>query len=207
VENAISSYGLISDARAYTYQQGGHEFYVLTFPSADVTWCYDITSQMWHKRSWRDNLNVMHRDRGNCGTVFNNKVIVGDWANGNLYSLDLNVYTDAGQPILRMRRAPHLTDDLKRVDYQELQVQFEPGVGLVVGQGSTPQAMLQWSDDGGSTWSSEHWVNVGATGHYKARARWQRLGTARDRIFEVSMTDPVKWVIISANVRLQPCAH
>jgi hypothetical protein len=207
VENAITSYGIISDARAYSYQQGGHEFYVLTFPSADVTWVYDITSQLWHKRGWRDNLNVLHRDRGNCGTVFSNKVVIGDWQNGNLYFHDLTNYTDNGQPIWRMRRAPHLTSDLKRVSYQELQIQFQPGVGLVAGQGSNPQAMLTYSDDGGSTWSNQHWTSVGAIGNYKNRARWQRLGMARDRIFQVEVSDPVNFTIISANLRAQAEAH
>lgn len=208
VENAITSYPVISDARAYTYQQGGHEFYVLTLPSADITWVYDDTSRLWHKRLYRDNLNVLHRDRGNCAAVFSNKVVVGDWSNGNLYSLDLGVYTDAGGvPIWRMRRAPHLTADLKRVAYQELQIQFEPGVGLVTGQGSNPQAMLTYSDDGGSTFSNQHWTSVGAIGQYKNRARWQRLGMGRDRIFQVEVSDPVKWVIISANLRAQASAH
>jgi hypothetical protein len=208
VENATSTYPIISDARAYSYQQGGHEFYVLTFPSADVTWVYDSTTNLWHKRAYRDALNVLHRDRGNCAAIFSNKVVVGDWQNGNLYSLDLNIYTDAGGvPLWRMRRAPHLTSDLKRVSYQELQIQYEPGVGLVSGQGSDPQAMLTYSDDGGSTWSNQHWTSVGKIGQYKNRARWQRLGMARDRIFQVEMSDPVKFVIVSANLRAQAEAH
>jgi len=60
---------------------------------------------------------------------------------------------------------------------------------------------LRWSNDGGSTWSNEHWTTIGAVGRYKNRAIWRRLGMARDRIFEVSMTDPVKAVIVSANLK------
>lgn len=207
VENAITGYPIISDARAYSYQQGGHEFYILTFPSADITWVYDFTSAMWHKRLWRDNLNVLHRHRGNCSATFANQVVLGDWQNGQLYSLDLNTYTDVGAPIYRLRRCPHLTESLNRVAHKELQLQFQPGVGLVTGQGSNPQAMLQWSDDGGSTWSNEHWTSVGAIGQYKARAIWRRLGQARDRIYQVAMSDPVNWVIISANLLAVKEAH
>jgi hypothetical protein len=61
--------------------------------------------------------------------------------------------------------------------------------------------MLRWSDDGGSTWSNEHWTTIGALGKYKNRAIWRRLGTARDRVFEVVVTDPVKAVIVSANLK------
>jgi hypothetical protein len=61
--------------------------------------------------------------------------------------------------------------------------------------------MLRWSNDGGSTWSKEYWVSIGSIGRYKNRAIWRRLGMARDRIFEVSITDPVKAVIVSANLK------
>jgi hypothetical protein len=207
VEFAISNYSVISDARAYTYQQAGHEFYVLNFPTADVTWSYDLATEMWHKRAWRDNLNVLHRDRGNCAVEFAGKVVVGDWQNGALYSLDQSTYTDAAGALLyRLRRAPHLTQDLNRVKYRRLQLQFEPGVGLQGGQGSNPQAMLQWSDDGGSTWSNEHWTSIGKVGYYKNRAIWRRLGMARDRVFQVAITDPVKVVIVSANLKAEPQA-
>jgi len=67
--------------------------------------------------------------------------------------------------------------------------------------GVQPKAMLRWSNDGGSTWSNEHWVSIGEIGKYKNRAIWRRLGWARDRIFEVVVTDPIKAVIISANLK------
>jgi hypothetical protein len=133
--------------------------------------------------------------------------------------------------------------DLQRQYFDELQIQFQPGVGttglstsngdiyvgldyiiypnaffvigplqsFVIGQQTSvsinstttfPQAMLRWSNDGGSTWSREYWVTIGQLGKYRNRAIWRRLGTARDRIFEVSITDPVNAVIISSNLKL-----
>lgn len=207
VEQQINDYGVISDARAFTYNYGGHEFYQLTFPSADVTWVYDAATKMWHKRAWRDNRNVLHRHRANCAVLFSNRVVCGDWQNGKLYHLDTEAYTDDGAAIYRLRRSPHITEDLKRVYYREFQIQFQPGVGLSTGQGVSPQAMLKWSDDGGSTWSNEHWTSLGAQGMYKARAVWRRLGQARDRIFQVVVTDPVDAVIISSNLVLEGADH
>jgi hypothetical protein len=61
--------------------------------------------------------------------------------------------------------------------------------------------MLRWSNDGGSTWSNEHWRSIGQIGKYKNRVIWRRLGTARDRVFEVVFSDPVKAVIVSANLK------
>jgi hypothetical protein len=61
--------------------------------------------------------------------------------------------------------------------------------------------MLRWSNDGGSTWSNEHWRTIGKIGRYRDRAIWRRLGMARDRVFEVSISDPVRAVVISAELR------
>ena len=189
----------VDDARAWTYQLEGHEVYVVSFPTLDLTWAYDISTSMWHKWLWVDSNNVYHRHRGNCHASFQGINLVGDWENGNLYQLDQNNYTDNGDEIRRLRRAPHLISDYQRQYFHELQIHFQPGVGLP--DGSAPQAMLRWSDDGGSTWSNEHWSSIGVQGAYKNRAIWRRLGQSRDRIFEVVVTDPVKAVITAANLK------
>jgi hypothetical protein len=208
VENTLVNQ-YVEDAVSWTYQLEGHEVYVINFPTIDLTWAYDISTGMWHKWLWRDNTNTFHRHRGNCSAVFQNMVVVGDWQNGQLYMLDPNNYTDNGQPIRRVRRAPHLVTDFQRQYFHELQIQFQPGVGttgvsLPITTGSVttyPQAMLRWSNDGGSTWSREYWVTIGQEGKYSNRAIWRRLGWSRDRVFEVSVTDPVFAVIISSNLK------
>ena len=230
-----------ADAIAYTYQLEGHEVYVVTFPTIDITWAYDITTGLWHKWLWVDSDNNYHRHRSNCAAVFQGVVVVGDWQNGNLYQLDQSNYTDNNGQIRRLRRAPHLVADLQRQYFDELQLQFQPGVGMqgfsrdrntylgdpyiigptavltikyqdidVVGNSGqiniddtlyNPKAMLRWSNDGGSTWSKEYWQDIGQQGKYRHRAIWRRLGTARDRIFEVVVSDPVKAVVVSANLK------
>jgi hypothetical protein len=239
VENTLVN-AVVSDAVAWTYQQEGHEVYVLSFPTLDLTWAYDVSTGMWHKWLYVDDNNVYHRHRGNCVANFQNMILIGDWEKGIIYELDPNVYTDNGQNIRRLRRALHLVTDFQREYFEELQIHFQPGVGLqnpnpvflnsgkvyqspfiittnqnytillgtdlIIGNtqdatGVSPQAMLRWSNDGGSTWSNEHWVTIGKEGKYKNRAIWRRLGTARDRVFEVVVTDPVKAVIVSANLK------
>jgi hypothetical protein len=196
----------VSDAIAWTYQLEGHETYVVTFPSIGtngLTWAYDITTGLWHKWLYTNNQNEYERHRGNCCAFFNQQVLLGDYENGKLYRLSLSQYTDDGQLIRRLRRCPHITTDLQRQYFAELQIQFQPGVGLPAGQGQDPQAMLRWSDDGGFTWSNENWVTIGKQGQYFTRAMWRRLGFARDRIFEVVITDPIKAVIVSANLKAE----
>ena len=196
----------VSDAVAWTYQLEGHEVYVVSFPSVGengLTWAYDNTTGLWHKWLYRNNQNQFERHRGNCCAFFNQQVLVGDYENGKIYQLSRNYYTDDGQPIRRIRRAPHLVSDLQRQYFHELQIQFQPGVGLSTGQGEDPQAMLRWSNDGGSTWSNEYWTSIGKQGKYQNRAIWRRLGWSRDKIFEVSISDPVKAVIVSANLKAE----
>jgi hypothetical protein len=190
------------------YQQAGHEFYVANFPSADRTWVYDLATQMWHKRAYRDTLGVLHRWRCQAVVPFNGQLVGLDWQNGTLYQLSQSVYTDAGGvPLPIIRTCMHLTEDLHRVYYHDLQIQFQPGVGLQTGQGSNPQAMLQWSNDGGFTWSAEYWTSIGKVGAYKNRAIWRKLGYARDRIFRVMVSDPVYRVIVSAELNATPATN
>jgi hypothetical protein len=247
VENTLANQ-YVGDAISWTYQLEGHEVFVVTFPSLQLTWAYDATTQMWHKWLYTTDKNEYQRHRGNCCAVFQGLVIIGDYENGKLYELDKNNYTDDGQNIRRLRRAPHLVTEFQRQYFDELQIQFQPGVGttgisgpsqvtnentiylgntytitasatltiepektyilatqqpVITTTTNNPQAMLRWSNDGGSTWSNEHWTGVGQLGKYRNRAIWRRLGTARDRIFEVSVSDPVNFVIISANLKVQ----
>ena len=248
VEWHIQSYGNISDAIAYTYQQDGHSFYVLTFPSANKTWVYDVATQAWHERA-SGNEN-QYRHRSNCQMAFDSEIIVGDFENGNIYALDMTVYADNGaiQKWLRSWRAlPPGQNNLKRTAHHSLQLDCESGVGLdyrdplgpveienlydlllledggelltEAGDGillnesewgmMQPQVMLRWSDDGGHTWSSEHWAPMGAIGQYSQRVFWRRLGMTlklRDRVYELSGTDPVKIAIMGAELILSPTA-
>lgn len=195
---------ITTDAIGFTYQIEGHEMYVVTFPSIGegLTWVYDLATGLWHKwLSWDADTNTYKRCRANCAAYFAGKNIVGDYENGKIYSLENAVYTEDGAPIRRLRRAVHITSDLQRQYFESFQIQFQPGVGLSTGQGEDPQAMLRWSNDGGSTWSNEHWTTIGKIGQYQNRAIWRRLGWSRDRIFEVAITDPVKAVIVSAELK------
>jgi hypothetical protein len=240
IEYAIAQYGNISDALAYTYQQEGHGFYVLTFPSANATWVYDAATQAWHERAGLVN-GAFTRHRSNCQCNFGGETVVGDFENGNIYTFDLDVYSDNGQAqkwLRSWRALPTGQNNLKRTAHHSLQLDAETGVGLngltndtnvflvteaednlITESGDfilssitqipiePPQAMLRWSDDGGHTWSSEHWTSMGRIGEYGHRTIWRRLGMTlklRDRVYEVSGTDPVKIAIVGAELQASP---
>jgi hypothetical protein len=240
IEYAIAQYGNISDALAYTYQQEGHGFYVLTFPSANATWVYDAATQAWHERAGLVN-GAFTRHRSNCQCNFNGETIVGDFENGNIYKYTLDVYADNGAPqkwLRSWRAIPTGQNTLKRTAQHSLQLDAESGVGLngftteqvffLVTQAgdnlitengnylatditssviADPQVMLRWSDDGGHNWSNEHWTSMGGIGRFGQRIIWRRLGMTtriRDRVYEVSGTDPVKIAIMGAELHASP---
>lgn len=203
VEFAISQMARIDDAVAYTYQQEGHSFYVLNFPTAQQTWVFDAATNLWHQRAWRDPADgSLKQDRAICQMAFAGETIAGDNSNGNLYALDLDYFTDNGDLIPRIRACGHIADPDYRYQYfGSLQVDMQTGVGLSSGQGSDPKAMLQWSDDGGRTWSNEIWASIGKLGERRTRVKWRRLGRSRDRVFKVTVTDPIRVVMVGASVQ------
>ena len=209
IEYAIAQYADISTAVAYSYQQEGHAFYVLSFDEA--TWVYDAATSAWHERAGFA-AGEFTRHRSNCQCNFGGVTIVGDYQNGNIYALDLGVYADNGQiqKWLRSWRAlPTGQNNLKRTAHHALQLDCEAGVGLDApdpfGGMMTPRVMLRWSDDGGHTWSNEHWADMGQIGQFSRRVFWRRLGMTlklRDRVYEVSGTDPVKVAILGAELQI-----
>ena len=240
IEYAIAQYGNISDAIAYTYQQEGHGFYVLTFPSANATWVYDAATQAWHERAGLVN-GQFTRHRSNCQCNFGGETIVGDFENGNIYKYSLDVYADNGAPqkwLRSWRALPTGQNNLKRTSQHSLQLDAESGVGLngftteqvfflttqsgdnLITQNDNyiaaeitsttladPKVMLRWSDDGGHNWSNEHWTSMGGIGKFGQRIIWRRLGMTtkiRDRVYEVSGTDPVKVAIMGAELHVSP---
>ncbi|MCK5616755.1 hypothetical protein KAR91_83610 [Candidatus Pacearchaeota archaeon] len=195
----------VSNAVSFCYTQEGHTFYVLTFPSEHETWVYDATINIWHQRASYPDLvsGKQDRHRANCYAYFAGKHLVGDYKNGKIYEMDLDTYMDDGEAIKRKRITQIISQDQKNLFFSNLEVEFEAGTGLVTGQGSDPQAMLRMSDDGGHTWGNEHWCNIGDIGEYAQRAIWRRLGRSRNRTFEISMSDPVKSVILGAYADLE----
>jgi hypothetical protein len=238
VEWQIQQYGNISDAIAYTYQQDGHSFYVLTFPSANATWVYDAATQAWHERAGWSN-GSWTRHRSNCQCNFGGNIIVGDYQNGNIYTLSLTTYADNGQVqrwLRSWRALPTGQNNLKRTAQHSLQLDAQAGFLLdpivedvyittedgfrlvtesyenlidqtTLSVNPPPQFMLRWSDDGGHTWSNEHWAQGGAVGAYGTRIFWRRLGMTlklRDRVYELSGTDPIQIAIMGAELGISP---
>lgn len=193
----IGKYTVKSDAFGFSFKDSGNSFGVFTFPSANKTWVFNAATGAWHQ--WSSGLTE-GRHRANCHCFFAGKNLVGDMENGKIYELSNTTYTDDGDTIRRKRISPPLfdPDGRKKLTYPYLEVEFKAGVGLAVGQGSDPQAMMRYSDDNCRTWSNEKWRGIGKIGEYKDRARWHKIGSARVRNFEIVVSDPIEATIVNA---------
>jgi hypothetical protein len=139
IEYAIQSYSTISDAIAYTYQQDGHMFYVLTFPTANVTWVYDAATQMWHQRGYiSDTTDQLNRHTPSCMATIGTRVYVGHSSQPEIgyynFNFDFGNYEFSNsrrQMWLRSWRAlPTNENNLKRTAQHSLQLDCEAGTSF-----------------------------------------------------------------------------
>jgi hypothetical protein len=212
VEAAIASYPLVSDAIGFVYEEEGHLFYVLTFPTADKTWVYDHTSSeaagtpQWHERaSFNPNTGALHRDKASCFANYQNIRVVGDFQEQKGYQMSRRYYTDGNTPLVCIRRTPYVwsKEDRRRMFMASLQIDFAPGVGNSAGTGSDPHLMLRSSRDNGATFGTEFFIPVGKTGEYLNRAIKRRLGVSRNYVAEVRYTEPTNRDIVGATLFAQ----
>lgn len=204
IENEIQSYAVVSDAIGHVHQFNGHMFYVLTFPTADKTWVYDVSSKLWHERMWLDSNGIEHRHRANCGTAAFTEFVVGDWQNGNLYIYDSENFTDNGAAIRRIRGFPHVVNELKRIMYRQFIADMQ--CGATTDPTQVPQVELRWSDDRGASYSNPMEQPMGQVGQTLVSVQWQRLGMARDRVFELAWSSPVMTALNGAFIDVRGAA-
>jgi hypothetical protein len=214
-ELAWQQYGVTSDAVGWSYQEYGHSFWVLNFPSANggagATWAYDLSTGYWGKRGFYNSVTGTYTaDRAMCHTFNFEKHLVGDWATGTVYELSSLFYDDFGNAIRGYRRSPTISDENKWIYFKQIELDVEVGLGaqppLLDGDGQPrpPQVMLRWSNDGGKTWSNTYTLSVGAQGGYDTRVIMRMLGRARKRVWEVSWSDACPWRFADAYLEAEP---
>lgn len=203
IEGLIAEAPDYTESYAYVYHEQGHVFYCLQVKGIDTTPCYDASTNLWHERQFNDTVtNTTQQHRGSCHFFFNQKNYIGDRLTGQIYSQRLDLYDFDGEAMHRTRISPHYAEGKINTPFSNFELDMETGKGLLSGQGSAPRIVMQYSDDGGRTWSNELWKDVGALGNYTARVRWSRLGSSRARVFKVKYTEPTFFQINEAFVNV-----
>ena len=184
----------LSQAQAYTYSDGGQDFYCLNCPGVETTLVYDRTFSQWHERA--ELVSGEYQPwRPTCHAFAYGAHFFGD-IDGIVYRLDATVHDFAGDPKCRQRTAPVISDPSRR------RLRF-PSVEVVCEKGTAANVMLRWSDDNGNTWSGWQTTNNGLIGQYNIPLQWRRLGSANDRVYEMRVTDAEPFNPVGAQMRIE----
>lgn len=183
VEDEWSTYPSLADARAMSFQIGGHENICWLFPSGNAFWVYDASTQLWHKRTYGDLttpwLPECMAGWGSVAYTANaNSILAGDRTSGRVFEISRNFYTDLGTPIQRQRSWAHQQQDGQRIAYTRFAAQFAGA------QMSPDTIALDWSDDAGQTFGTP--VNQTINNQTNGQYLWRRLGYGRDRVYRMT---------------------
>lgn len=205
IVSEFKNYSTLDDAIGFCFQIEDHSYYALVFPTANKGWLYDLTTSnlmqkpMWYEWNWIDNDGNFNRPRANCAMFVNEVNLVGDFSNGLLLKLDINTYIDTildangnptTSPVTRVRTFPHMIKDNFKNKYISFDADIEAGTAP---DGATDfEIFLSWSDNKGKTYGNPIGQTMGAGGDYLAVPTWNRLGQARDRVFKLSWSSPVR---------------
>lgn len=193
VEYSISQLSRRDDAIGWWYSENGHVFYVITWPQDSITWCFDVATGLWHERSHFDH----GRHEANDCAYFDGMNVIGSFYVAELLELSQDLMKDRDRPLVVEATSMLTHNGRERMTARSFEVDMAVGRGRYPVP-EDPQAMLQWSDDGGRTWSNEHWKSLGKMGEYRTRVKWNRCGMFRQRAWRLTISDPVPVSIMSA---------
>lgn len=188
----------ISTANAFSYSQGGHLFYVLSFN--EVTVVYDATTQKWHERKTYGHNNWTVSSHASAYGM----EIVGNSQTNQLGYLDKDTFTEWGNTQVMEWTYQPIYNEERRAFHDSIEVGVEVGVGLTAGLGSDPQMMSSYSDDSGKTWISLANKRIGPIGNYRTKVKWDRCGSTNSaRVYRKSVSDPVRVNVFDTQVKVR----
>lgn len=219
IERELRSFGTINDAYGFAYAYNGHHFFVLTVPSADRTFCYDVTTQEWFNRSTRDPVSGKSRYWFPSFAISAyGDVYLGSYSAGALIVVDPDKFTDFRDcQIVKRRTSPVFIKDFSPFRLDAFWIEWNTGSTTqqnpVDSEGNyvsafNPVAMLECSNDGGNTWGMEQWAHGGRIGQYFWRTEWRGgfpcggYQLPRMYVLRLTISDPVKVVITSAKMQI-----
>jgi hypothetical protein len=184
----------VSTLRAYSYSLDGGFYYVVCCSAGARV--YNGTTQQWHELSTYPNDYFAWQYQ--C--TAHGRQYIGNFYTNELAYFDPTHYKD-GNGIQRMEGTfqPVYAQNRLAVHHR-VELVFETGVGLTLGQGSDPEVMLSYSKDGGITWTNLPNKKLGKMGDYEARVHWDAVCSGRQVVYRFAVSDPVKVALTDAFV-------
>lgn len=199
IEGVVQRLSKVDDCFSLAYDMEGHEQIAFTFPSAGRTVVFDASTAQWHEREslgysrWRPNAIV---------SAYGLQV-VGDSESGKVGILDPDTHEEWGDPQRTWWTYQSIYAEHQRASHQRFELVVNAGHGVATGQGADPLATLKVSDDGGETWRTRPTRSLGKIGEYGKRVQWWNLGSSRDRVYGVEVTDPVELFVVDTHIEGQ----
>lgn len=203
-ENFLAQLVTPSECYGFIYKQAGKSFYVLQCgesggrdPKVSSTLIYNIKAQRWETRSINDGTGWRAGGHG----ILANENIVGSRLSGRYGRLDLDDFQDSGQEMIRRRRSQVFHVNNNSIDFWALIIDIQGGIGNAVSP--NPIMRMRYSNDGGQTWSFWLKEECGQIGETTRRVVFDQLGSGRNRVFEIELSDAVNLTIIGAYAEIE----
>ncbi len=172
-----------------THSQSGHLFYCITV--GPRTLCYDCNTKRWHDRSSSTDGSLRWRPNAYAQQIR----VFGDALSGDLLTPVPGGMTESGISVLRQFITPQIFAGTYRAFCSRLEIEMEVGTAA---QGGS--VAVEWSDDGGTTWSATRTMSTGALGALRHRVYTTRLGSFRQRVFRVTASGAPTFYAIDADM-------
>ena len=196
----IQGFTTVTDAIGGYTSFDGRPQYVLTFPTEDVTICYDIYNGSWLELGrWSSGTSSYSRWAGNafCFATAWNLALVGDKATGKIYKIDSTNYQDDGSTLRSMLRTPVIHHGAPERFKVSSRLDFYLKKANVAAAADSAQIMVKWRDNGATTWKNERTLDLGRVGETDFHGHMRSLGRYKSRQYEISMSDNSPLVIVS----------
>jgi hypothetical protein len=198
----IANYSKTDDAFGMCFTLDNQHFYLLSFPTGNSTWLFNEQAGIWTSLAFGTDGD---QHLISAYQSIYNKHLVADRRNGNIYELDFDTFTDNGETIQHQRDTAAVNGKTfgrpgAKVFMDRFELMIETGTSLVTAES---QIIMQYSDDNGRSWSSERWLPIGQQGEFRHKLEWFGLGWFYTRMFRFTMSDAIKWTLISAHVDVE----
>jgi hypothetical protein len=189
----------IESAFALTFSDRGQHLALFTFESTTTpsrTFVYNATASAYtESKVWFELQTGTKDNRFRVQSIVYayGKLMVGDSLSGIIGELDHSTLDYYGDEIWRRSVTSPFSNQGLPIFSGDFEATFESGVGLTTGNGSNPQAALDFSDNGGRTFTGQINRPIGKIGKYGQRAVWSRQGRFPvARSIGLTVTDKVR---------------
>jgi hypothetical protein len=184
IENEFALLSKTSDAYANSIMWQGHEWYILTFPTAKRTFVFDSNNNWFEWSDWNDDDSAFIGHPALDFVYFDGSYLFVD-GTGAIKELKTTLYAH-GDNIM----SSEFSTAVQHIDEQRVYL-YNLIIDMTTGVGEDAIMELAISSDGGRSWGP--WVErtLGAIGQYEHRVQWHHMGSGYNMVIKARITDEV----------------